>query len=118
MPKGKPSTCLSPEQLTRLEVFREANRLSIPALALVLAAPFKWEVLSRALAGRPVWNLNHTYIVQWIDKHLVKCEPIEAPAGVVLRRDMWRVKEQPKLSKAEQRAEDYGAIGTPSKNGK
>jgi len=93
MAKGKPSKCLSADLLERLEEYRQTERLSIPRLCVAMAAPFGWEVLSRALAGRPVWDLNHSYIVAWIDGHL-------KPS-----------------TKAEQRAEDYGAIGVKSKNG-
>lgn len=31
---------------------------------------FTWQVLRRALQGKPVWELNYQHIVLWIESHL------------------------------------------------
>lgn len=68
MPRGRESRKLSPDQIDRLTRFRVANRYSLPQLRSAMSAPFGWETLKKALAGRPVWVLNHSYIVQWLDR--------------------------------------------------
>lgn len=88
---SKPSKALSPDLIAWLEEFRADRRLSLPRLAKEMSAPFWWEVLRRALAGLPVWELNHRYIVRWIEAR-------RAADG-----------------KAVERAENFGAIGTKPK---
>jgi len=64
---GRRSKPLSPEDIRRLKEYRDARRLAIPQLKLAMDAPFKWQVLVRALAGDPIWELNHKFIVEWLD---------------------------------------------------
>ena len=66
---GRQSKTLQPEQIARLTALRIAQRLSFPQLKLAMDAPFRWQTLKRALEGEPVWELNHKFLVEWIDAH-------------------------------------------------
>src|ERR1700674_2112536 len=69
MPRGRQSLTLRPDYLERLEKFRIAERLALPQLKLAMAAPCGWQVIARALEGKPVWEMNYRYIVEWIDRY-------------------------------------------------
>lgn len=75
---GRTSKTLRADQIRRLETFRIGNRLSIPMLNAAIGGRgmFTWQVLRRALQGKPIWEFNYQHIVQWIESHL----PAE-PAG-------------------------------------
>lgn len=85
MAQGRPSRRLNAEQIERLEKYRRAERKSFAELNSTMANPFTWEVLKRAMAGRPVWELNHAHIVAWIERFLpvlpVAFDPKMAAAG-------------------------------------
>ena len=76
MARGRQSRTLRPDQIERLEKFRRRPQegapggYSLPQLKLAMAAPFSWETLRNALAGRPVWDLSASWIAQWIDRYL------------------------------------------------
>lgn len=76
MPRGRQSRALSKNQIERLERFRRAahegaaHGYSLPQLRMAIGASFGWRTLAKALQGRPVWDLHHSYIVQWIDRYL------------------------------------------------
>lgn len=76
MPKGRPSRTLNPEYRARLEKFRRLSHegarsgYSLAQLRSAMAAPFGWQTLKKALAGQPVWELSHAYIMEWIDRYL------------------------------------------------
>lgn len=70
MAQGRPSQTLTPEEIERLENYRISNRLTFTKLNLAMNNPFSWEVLKRAIGGRPVWELNHSHIVNWIERNL------------------------------------------------
>ena len=74
MPRGHQSRALRPDQIERLEAFRRASHegaphgYSLPRLRSAMGASFGWATLQKALAGRPVWDLHHAYIAQWIER--------------------------------------------------
>lgn len=72
MPRGKRSQALRPDQIKRLERFRVARRLSIVQLNAAMGGRqnFTWEVLDRALKGKPVAEINHRIIVDWMERHV------------------------------------------------
>jgi hypothetical protein len=76
MPRGRQSRSLSRSQIRRLEEFRRASHegaphgYSLPQLRSAMAAGFGWRTLQKALQGRPVWDLHHSYIAQWIERFL------------------------------------------------
>jgi len=74
---GRQSKTLQPDQIARLTALRIAQRLSFPQLKLAMDAPFRWQTLKRALEGEPVWELNHKFLVEWIDAH---CPQKPAPS--------------------------------------
>lgn len=80
--RGRRSRVLRPDQIKRLENYRIARRLSIYALNAAMGGRenFTWEVLDRALKGKPVAELNHRFIVEWIERH-VSPEPETKPDG-------------------------------------
>ena len=81
MPRGPRTRRLTPAQIKLLEKFRRASHegaphgYTLPLLRSAMGASFGWETLKKALAGRPVLELHHGYIVQWMERYL---EP-EAP---------------------------------------
>ena len=76
MPRGRQTKTLRPDQIARLEKFRRTPHegapggYSLPQLKLAMAGPFTWETLSKALQGRPVWDLTASWIGQWIERYL------------------------------------------------
>lgn len=76
---------LRPDQIARLAAFKKAahpehgapHGYSYPQLRMAMAASFRWETLKKALGGLPVWDLHHSYIVDWIERYLPA-----APAAV------------------------------------
>lgn len=68
-PTGRKSKVLPPDYIKVLLIEQRKLRLSLPELNSRMACPFAWRTLQRALEGKPIWELNHEYIVQWTDKH-------------------------------------------------
>jgi hypothetical protein len=81
MASGPQTRRLTPAQINLLEKFRRASHegaphgYTLPMLRSAMGASFGWQTLKKALAGRPVLELHHAYIVQWMERYL---EP-EAP---------------------------------------
>jgi len=67
---------LTRDQIERLKEFRRASHegaphgYSLPLLRAAMGAKFGWRTLQTALLGRPVWELSHSFIVQWIERYL------------------------------------------------
>lgn len=63
---------LRADQIARLKSFQIARRLSLPLLNAAIGGSehFTWQVLQRAMQGKPVWWMNHDFIVSWIESHL------------------------------------------------
>lgn len=63
-------------QRNRLERFRRASHegaphgYSVALLRTAMGARFSPETLQKALQGRPVLDLYHAYIVEWIERYL------------------------------------------------
>ena len=76
MQRGPQTRSLHPAQIKRLEKFRRASHegaphgYSLPLLRTAMGASFGWQTLKKALAGRPVLELHHSYITQWIERYL------------------------------------------------
>lgn len=94
MPRGRWSRTLRPDQIKRLEKFRKAphagapHGYSLPQLRLAMEAHFTWETLRRALLGRPIWDLSHAYIVQWLDRYIPEeDQPIDGKAAAAGERE-------------------------------
>lgn len=81
MPRGRQTRTLRPDQIERLKRFRMASHdgaphgYSLPQLRLAMDASFGWETLRNALLGRPIWDLSHAYIVQWLDRYIPAADP-------------------------------------------
>src|SRR5882762_1834640 len=81
MPRGRQTRTLRPDQIERIQRFRMATHdgaphgYSLPQLRLAMDASFGWETLRNALLGRPVWDLSHAYIVQWLDRYIPAADP-------------------------------------------
>jgi hypothetical protein len=91
MTRGRQSKTLRPEEIRRLEEFRVSRRLTYPQLKLAMEAPFKWSTLKKALRGLPIWDLNHKFIVEWLDVHCPEkpaaVDGKTAAAGELVQRD-------------------------------
>lgn len=94
MPRGRQTRTLRPDQIERLKRFRMAphdgapHGYSLPQLRLAMDASFGWETLQNALLGRPVWDLSHAYIVQWLDRFVPAAgAPIDGKASAAGERD-------------------------------
>lgn len=74
MARGKQTRVVSPDRIEKLSKFRVAHGYSLPQLKLAMMAPFGWETLKKALGGVSVWDVHHSYIVQWIDRYLAAPE--------------------------------------------
>jgi len=67
---------LRKDQIERLEKFRKAchdgapHGYSYPQLRLAMGMTFGWRSVQAALQGRPVWDLYHAPIAQWIERYL------------------------------------------------
>jgi hypothetical protein len=78
MPRGKQTRALRPDQIARLAAFKAAphreegapHGYSFPQLRSAMGASFRWDTLKKVLAGLPVWDLHHAYIVEWIERYL------------------------------------------------
>lgn len=71
MPSGRQSRPLTAGEIERLEDYRFARSLSIPQLKLAMpGAPFKWRTLAAALEGKPIWDLSHRFITEWLEKYV------------------------------------------------
>lgn len=76
MTTGRQTKALTPDQIERLAKFKAAQHNGAPhgysyaGLRLAMSAGFGWQTLKKALAGRPVWDLHHTYIAEWIERYL------------------------------------------------
>jgi hypothetical protein len=73
---GRKSRVLSVTDRRRLRKFRDEHgrhlgvSLGIPELKCSMSAPFSWETLQRALAGKPIWESYHEFIVSFLDRHV------------------------------------------------
>ena len=82
MPRGPRTRRLTPAQIQLLEKFRRASHegaphgYTLPLLRTAMGASFGWETLKKALAGRPVLELHHAYIAQWIQRYLKPETPV------------------------------------------
>jgi len=72
---------LTPEEISRLDKFRREERKTFPELNATMQNPFTWQVLKRAIEGRPVWELNHGHIVAWIEQNLSAGLPAGSSEG-------------------------------------
>jgi hypothetical protein len=85
MTRGRTSRILSPADRARLRRFQSehAKRLGVsvglPQLKLAMEAPFTWEVLQRALAGYPVWECYHEFIVTFLAKYVPHGQVVVRP---------------------------------------
>ena len=70
MNSGRPSKRLHAEQIERLKWFMRGKRYSLAQLRLAMDAPFTWQTVQRAISGKPVWELNHAFIVDWLDRYV------------------------------------------------
>jgi hypothetical protein len=76
MSPGRISKVLPADVIQRLEEFRKARRYSYPQLNHdVMGSPFKWATLKKALDGKAIWEFNHGWIVDWVEKHLHRVAP-------------------------------------------
>ncbi len=76
MARGRQTRTLRKDQIERLEKFRKARHdgaphgYSYPQLRLAMGMTFGWRSVQAALQGRPVWDLYHAPIAQWIERYL------------------------------------------------
>jgi hypothetical protein len=76
MSRGRRSKVLPADVIQRLEQFRVTRRYSYPQLNRdVMGSPFKWSTLKNALDGKAIWEVNHLWIVQWVEKNLHRVPP-------------------------------------------
>jgi|HubBroStandDraft_6_1064221.scaffolds.fasta_scaffold149198_5 hypothetical protein len=81
MTRGRTSRVLSLNDRGRLRQFQidHARRLGVsvglPQLKSAMEAPFSWETLQRALAGKPIWDSYHAFIVAFLDRHVPAAHP-------------------------------------------
>jgi hypothetical protein len=76
MSRGRRSKVLPADVIECLEKFRLARRYSFPQLNRdVMATPFKWTTLKNALDGKPVWEFNYHWIVDWVERNLRRVAP-------------------------------------------
>jgi hypothetical protein len=81
MTRGRTSKILSAADRRRLRQFQSEHsrrlRVSIglPQLKLSMEAPFSWETLQRALAGKPIWESYHEFIVAFLDRAVPGAQP-------------------------------------------
>lgn len=74
MTRGRTSKILSPADRRRLRQFQSEHSrrlrvpIGLPQLKLSMEAPFSWETLQRALAGKPIWESYHEFIVAFLDR--------------------------------------------------
>jgi hypothetical protein len=82
MTRGPRTRALTPEQIKRLEKFRRAQHdgascgYSLPQLRSAMGMPFGFRTLGKALEGRPVLDLHHSRIVEWIERYLPALPPV------------------------------------------
>jgi hypothetical protein len=76
MTRGRTSRILSAADRTRLRQFQREHgqrlgvSIGLPQLRASMGAPFSWETLQRALAGKPIWESYHDFIVAFLDRHV------------------------------------------------
>jgi hypothetical protein len=76
MTRGRTSRILSVADRGRLrQLQREHGQrlgvsIGLPQLKASMGAPFSWETLQRALAGKPIWESYHDFIVAFLDRHI------------------------------------------------
>jgi hypothetical protein len=68
MALGRRSRALTQRQIERFKAFQYRMNRTMPQMRLVMAAPFAWRTLQRAVDGKPVWELSHAFIVNWLDR--------------------------------------------------
>jgi hypothetical protein len=73
---GRRCAVLSVADRRRLRKFQEEHSrrlgmsIGLPQLKTSMSAPFSWETLQRALAGKPIWESYHEFIVSFLDRHV------------------------------------------------
>jgi hypothetical protein len=83
MARGPQVRRLEKDQIDRLEKFRRTPYpgkpagYSYPQLAAALGNPCTWKTVKRALEGRPIANLIHHKITEWIERYLPTLPPTE-----------------------------------------
>lgn len=82
---GAAARALPPNYRRRLREFRahhaarlEVSSLSIPQLKLAMQAPFTWETLQRAIAGKPIRACNCQFIEEFLNR---VAPPLPATSG-------------------------------------
>jgi len=83
MARGPQAQALRRDQIERLEKFRRTPHpgslagYSYPQLTAALGSPCTWQTVKRALEGRPIANLIHHKITEWIERYLPTLPPTE-----------------------------------------
>lgn len=80
MAPGPRTRVLSPDRIAWLDNFRRQHGYSMPRLNRALGSPFKWRTLQKAIDGKPILEVSHGYIVQWLERYA----PPFAPGARVL----------------------------------
>jgi hypothetical protein len=76
MRRGPQTRILRKDQIERLEQFRRTAHdgspagYSYPQLRLAMGSPCAWETVQKALQGRPVAQLIHARLAEWIERFL------------------------------------------------
>lgn len=102
MPRGPQTRTLRKDQIERLEQFRRTPHdgspagYSYPQLRIAMGSPCAWETVQKALQGRPVAQLIHGKISEWIERFL--------PAGKTVTDG--------KAAAAGEKSEEEAAAGT------
>jgi len=69
MKTGPQTKKLSFEQIAELrKIQTRVEGRSLPKLREFMKAPFSWQTLSQALKGRPIWQPNYQFIVDWLER--------------------------------------------------
>ncbi len=95
MARGRQTRTLRKDQIERLEMFRKAHHdgaphgYSYPQLRLAMGMTFGWRTVQAALQGRPVWDLYHAPIAQWIERYLpAPPAPVDGKAAASGEREI------------------------------
>ena len=98
---GRQSKALDKRQIERLKEYQRAKRYSIPQLKLAMDGPFTYTVLSKALKGEPIWEINYEFIVDWLDRfvpeHGTPVFDFDAKRAAAGERDEDAVQERQRL---------------------
>lgn len=75
MKRGPQSKKLTFEQIELLrKIQMQIEGRSLPKLREHMKAPFGWQTLSQALKGRPIWQPNYQFIVEWLNGQTIEAE--------------------------------------------